>query len=540
MRNIEDVIVDGTKDERVFVCGEDFAAFFAYYFSSFFVYETPEFHKDMFDDVQDLSEQKLDELMWCMFRESAKTSIAKVFVCWLICYRKKRFINYDCHDKANAEAALYDIAVWLQTNERIREDFGDLYYEEDQKKKFSTIKRLDEFITSNGVKVKAYSTQQSTRGRIYNRFRPDMYVMDDFETVITKRSIPVTQKIIEHIDEMKSGLGIGGSILYLCNYITESGSVAHVMNKLRNNPMRARIRIIPVEKDGVVAWPSKYTLTEKEAVIRNIKIGDREKRVISLEAKRKSLGDELYETEMKNNPSASAEIVFDRAHIDRLLKDVRKPMRDIAGLKVWADYNPKHRYGIGADTSEGVGRDSNTSAIIDFGVTPAQLVGTFANNMMPPDIFGHELRRQGELYGLPIIGPESNNTGGTTLVVLKSIYPLDKIYRRENKEKVKNQFGDEYGFRTTSATKPMILYNLRSAVHDGELEIYDEDVLNELRAFTLSDLKLIEYKEGMTRHFDRVMALAIAWEMRHHAKPAELKPFVQQSTYKPISRYEGL
>src|SRR3990167_4547257 len=154
-----------------------------------------------------------------MFRESEKSSIAKMYVIYCICYRKKRFINYDAYDKGNAEAALFDIATWLQTNKRIIADFGYLFQDESERsrKKQATLKRINEFITVNRVKVKAYSTQESTRGRIFDRWRPDLYVVDDFETEITIKSVLVTAKIIQHLDTMKTGLSVDGQIIFLCN-----------------------------------------------------------------------------------------------------------------------------------------------------------------------------------------------------------------------------------------------------------------------------------------------------------------------------------
>ena len=132
----------------------------------------------MYEDIKGLLKHDYKHLLWIMFRESAKTSIAKIFITYCIVYKKKRFINYDSYDKGNAEAALFDIATWLQTNEALITDFGQLFYEEPRKAdKHAQLKRIAEFITKNGIKIQAYSTQESTRGRIYTQFPPDFFLL---------------------------------------------------------------------------------------------------------------------------------------------------------------------------------------------------------------------------------------------------------------------------------------------------------------------------------------------------------------------------
>ena len=96
------------------------------------------------------------------------------------------------------------------------------------------MKRMGEFITTNRVKVKAYTTQEGTRGRIFDRYRPDLYVVEDYETAKTIESAPVTAKIIKHIDELKAGLSVDGQVIFLGNYISEVGSVAQMIAEAYN------------------------------------------------------------------------------------------------------------------------------------------------------------------------------------------------------------------------------------------------------------------------------------------------------------------
>jgi len=113
---------------RMELCRHSFRLFFMYYYAMYHHFKTPQFHLDMFQDLEDLESGEINELLWLMFRESAKSSIAKAFakawVTWMILYEKKHFIIYDSYKKANAEQALIDIANSLRSNELITNDFG--------------------------------------------------------------------------------------------------------------------------------------------------------------------------------------------------------------------------------------------------------------------------------------------------------------------------------------------------------------------------------------------------------------------------------
>lgn len=517
--------------------------FAQYYFPTYFDYKTPSYHKDFYQDIKDLKTGKLEEVMWCTFRDSAKTSIAKIaFVAWIICFKHKSFINWDSYDGDNGEAALFDITVALQTNTKIIRDFGQLYYKKKEKTAMieAKMKRIKSFITEHGVRVQSFTTQESTRGRLYENKRPDCFIMDDFENVVTRDSYPKTFKIKAHIDELRAGLPANACVLYLCNYITEDGSVAYFMEKIKENP-RGQLRFIPVKdkETGAIAWPDKYVLTALEASKFNEAESNPRRWKISLEARRKSLGAAVYESDMLNNPAHGPDKVFDRETIESLIKNGRDPGKEVAGFKVWYEYNPSHRYAIGADTAKGIGKDANASVLIDFSTVPARVVGTYKNATIPPDTFGYELANQARAYGECLLAPENNNHGHATITVLKRIYPTTRLFVPMQDEKVKEKIAADYGFETNGATKPEIIFQLKSAVEDGLLQIFDKDLLNEMKYYAQKDLKVIGLIDGMTRHFDLLMACAIAWHMKDFAKVSVVKKQARQSAHVPVAGEYG-
>ncbi len=511
------LLVEGTRDQRLFLCSLDPKYFAIYYFPEFFDYKSPMFHLDFYDDARRLIEGELDEAAWIAFRESAKTSIAKIaFITWAICFRKKRYIKVGSYDKENAESLLFDVTVALQTNKRIIEDFGHLFYrkatKEENDEEGSKMKRLSSFVTENKIKVEAHSTQESTRGRVYKNFRPDLYLMDDIENDKTIKSFPTMASIQRHVDELISGLAPGACVLWLGNLIFEDGVVAALMERLRKNPLRAVVRNIPVmDQRGVIAWPDKYVKTDAERDELNKTVENPRRRKVSLESKRRQLTDPVFEKEMMNNPGKAGDYVFDREKVKRAMLTAYTPIKTNVEFQIWKEFQPGHEYAGGGDTSEGIGKDANASAFIDFTSIPNCVVATFQNNLIKPNIFGKEFCRQGNLYGECLLCPEINNTGHATLAAMQD-EDYGNIYQREDSKKVNNQLTNEYGWR--SRDKYELVGPFKTAFEDGELEIYDLALLTEMLHYTKNDLNRMKDEEGVTRHFDKLQAAMLAYRMK--------------------------
>lgn len=546
-----DILLSGTRDQRVYLCSLDPKYFAIYYFSEYFTYKIPEFHYDFYEDCARLLDPNdpLTEALWEAYRESAKTSIAKIaFVTWMICYKKREYPNVDSYDKENAESLLFDVTIALQTNKKIIADFGHLYYRKskmpDEEEEGSKMKRLGSFITENGIKVEAHSTQESTRGRLYKNKRPDAYLIDDFENLKTIDSQAIMGKIRDHIDELRAGLANGACVLYLGNVLKEDGVVSYIADLLKKNPDTALVRNIPVvDIYGKVSWPDKYVKTDVEAHKVNETIADPKKRKISLETKRRQLGDAVYSREMMNTPGVAGDYVFDRERIKRDMTRCFDPIKTIGGMKIWIDYIPDHKYGIGADTAEGTGNDANASAICDFNRYPNAIVATFEDNKMKPNVFGIELMKEGNYYGEALVCPELNNTGWAVVAKLQDIY--ENIYQREDKTKIKNQQSNEYGLRKHIGNRYMYISAFATAYTNGEVEVFDLALLKEMYNYTKDDLNRMNAEEGVTRHFDKLQAASIAYFMKEtvlFGKPQLLpgekpKPSKFKSVQKP---YQGL
>ena len=284
-------MIAGTKEERVFLAEHSFGLFCIYYFSNYFKYALAPYHYDFFQDCHDLVDNKIREVAWIAFRESGKTSIAKLFVIWIICYKKRGYLNVDSFDKENSERILFDVAFELVNNLRVQADFGVLFA---RARGIDEIKqnRISNFVTENGIRVEAHSTQESVRGRLHLNQRPDCLILDDIETNKTKDSQAYTKQVADHISEAMAGMSVDGFMLYLGNYITEAGNIQKLFDRATLDT-NIRVRNIPVIIDGKPAWGAKYVMTDAEVL-------DTGK--VSIEAKRTQLGSLVFSYEMMNKP----------------------------------------------------------------------------------------------------------------------------------------------------------------------------------------------------------------------------------------------
>jgi phage terminase large subunit-like protein len=284
-------MIEGTRAERVFLAQESFGLFCIYYFQQYFTYSLAPYHYDFFQDCHDLVDNKIREVAWIAFRESGKTSIAKLFVIWLIAANRRKYINVDSFDKENAERILFDVAFEMTNNKRLQADFGVLF---SKQRGIEDIKqnRINNFVTENGIRVEAHSTQESVRGRLHLNQRPDCLILDDIETNKTKDSQAYTKQVQDHISEAMAGMSPNGFMLYLGNYITEYGNINHLFERAKTDK-GIRVRNIPIMIDGKPSWIAKYALSDEEAE----KTGK-----VSIEDKQRQLGSLVFSYEMMNKP----------------------------------------------------------------------------------------------------------------------------------------------------------------------------------------------------------------------------------------------
>ena len=473
-----------------------------WFYPNFFKVKDAPFHKDI--DRNNLRAYRADirAFVDIAFRGAGKTSETKLFIAFAIANDTdhfRRYIKVLTKDLANAKQTVTDIYNFL-INPLVRNFYPEIFEKTTEKRE----ETMASFTTSTGVKVRAGTVGTDQRGQLQEDARPDFVWFDDFETRKTLRSAVETQAIFDNMEEARTGLSKNGASVYTCNYLSERGNV----HKLVQPSEGKVVLIIPIIKDGKPTWDA-YTLAEINTI--------------------KSNADD-FAGEYLCEPSAGADVFFDRSCLDLIPK--KDPIREVAGFKIYYPYDPSHRYGSGHDVAGGVGLDSSASAFIDFTTIPNRVVATFCSNTIKPDVYGHEIIREADMYGQPIVAVENNKFDMCIGVLKHQDYP--NLYFTEMKE---TRVGippatRTLGWNTNSMTKPKMLFELKKAVEDGLLWLPPE-LVAELRSYSRDDL--MDRDEDVrltTRHFDLLMAVAIAWQMRNFATvKREVESNYQQAAY---------
>lgn len=275
-------------------------------------------------------------------------------------------------------------------------------------------------------------------------------------------------------------------------------------------------RVIPFEEmdsgDKFKEYALKHNLTDKEITYYYLKW-------LSLNKDWSILRQE-YPTTPEEAFQSSGEKLFNRENLERMI--VREPIRIEGDWEIFAEFNPSHRYAMAVDVSEGVALDASAACIIDFdnrdsaGHLIPEVVATYLNNKIAPDQLAYVISAMGSRYSA-LIAVERNNHGHATLAVLKTIYPQDKIYREIRATGIADEFTEKLGYHTNGATKPKMLYDLNTAINIPTINIPSKRLLRQLFTYDKKDVVKLSYTEEDVYHWDLLIALAIAWQMKAYA-----------------------
>ena len=170
-------------------------------------------------------------------------------------------------------------------------------------------------------------------------------------------------------------------------------------------------------------------------------------------------------------------------------------------IAVYREPSPGKRYVIGGDTA-GEGSDYFVAQVLDE--ETGEQVCTLRGRM-DEDLYARQLYCLGEWYNQALIAVECNFSRYPIRELEQMGYPNQYARIREDGE-------SGYGFRTTSATRPMILAGLVETVREHVGWLNDPDTLREMLSFVRNRQGRPEAQAGA--HDDCVMALAIAYHVR--------------------------
>lgn len=449
-------------------------------FIRFFKSEDAPFHKDMAMDF--IISYRGGNLRELAFRSASKTSLFKLFLVFILENdedHSKKYIKIVSRDLKNPKQIVTDVYNMMLELIPI---YGNPFEKEGDKKREET---MGSFTMKCGVKLTAGTVGQAQRGHIQDAFRPDWLVFDDVEDRESVSSSVMTQGIIEGCDEAITGLdSVTGSWVLLGNYISENGVVQWFLDK-----SNAHTRITPImTDDGTPTW----SIFNKEKI----------------EILKKDSLD--FAGEYLCDPSKADNKFFNIDRINQDLKNCPTPLWVKEGVKQWKVYENHMRYTLGADTSEGIGKDSN--AFTMWNTRTGEQVASYHSNEIAPELFAYKFAEKGKEFGNCIVAPEINNySGGIVITTLRQIYPEDKIFRHTDNRNTNQNESNKLGWYTTSLSKTNAFMDFRKDYNDGIVKVKDPDLLKEMKMYTDQDLGERGDSSKVTRHFDLLISAIIGW-----------------------------
>lgn len=205
-----DELASTRTGRMVLVANYGFGAFCALYLFEYFYDEMGDVHDLIIDAIEDMNERFMTITS---FRECGKSTIATfAYPIYLICMEQVKFMIVISDTGAQTEMMIMNLKAELEDNKYLLEDFGNLKTEYWGTKTFTT---------STGIKVLGRSKGQKVRGLRFRKYRPQVIIMDDIETMEDVRTKERRQKTYRWFySEVMPALGMAdGRLIYIGNLL---------------------------------------------------------------------------------------------------------------------------------------------------------------------------------------------------------------------------------------------------------------------------------------------------------------------------------
>jgi hypothetical protein len=198
------------------------------------------------------------------------------------------------------------------------------------------------------------------------------------------------------------------------------------------------------------------------------------------------------------------------------------------------------KYVIGADVSDGIGKDRSVAAVHRMGTIeePEEQVALFVSNTVTPSGFAYVLDALGRLYTdedkmAALLAIEVNNHGLSTqdTLQLHLAYPGPYyVWEYLDAGKAADRYSKKIGWVTTQRTRPMLLDKLYHSLTtvdpttgQTDLLVHAQILIDELADF-VTETTLAEAAAQLKSHDDTVMATAIAHYVAWRMQGGEQEP----------------
>lgn len=261
---IDDTETQPQQKARMAKLEADPELWFAYYFPNYCTSAPAKFHREATKRLF-ANSRWYEVRAWS--RELAKTARSMMEVLYLSMTGQIKNILVVSNSLDNAERLLMPIMINLESNQRLKHDYGE------QEKPGSW--EIGEFTTLGGVSYRAIGAGQSPRGTRNEAIRPDFILVDDIDTdkecknpeIIKKKWLWIEQALIPTIS-------VSGNyrILFNGNIIAKDCCITRAIEKANH------VDIINIrDKKGRSTWLEKNSEADIDAILKLISTASAQK-----------------------------------------------------------------------------------------------------------------------------------------------------------------------------------------------------------------------------------------------------------------------
>lgn len=257
-QGIREIIDRATTDIdfRISLTRESFYWFLVIYFSDYLDTGLAPFHKEIINTLQ---RDDLHNYALAAFRSSGKSTIVSTaFILWEILGKhNKKFIVLISNTSRQSETHFQSIKESLERNELLKNDMGP-FKELADKWNSSMI-----VFTNYKAKVMASSINESLRGIRYLKYRPQVIVCDDVETLEIIRSSEGKQKLNEWFDRDIKPLGTENTkVLVVGTFLTDGSLLENLRVSINEKTLDGVFHKFPIVIDDEILWKAKWPTFE--------------------------------------------------------------------------------------------------------------------------------------------------------------------------------------------------------------------------------------------------------------------------------------
>jgi len=186
-------------------------------------------------------------------------------------------------------------------------------------------------------------------------------------------------------------------------------------------------------------------------------------------------------------------------------------------------------YTIGVDTS-GMGADYNQVVVVN-NITK-NVAARFEKKNIPEEQLAAVVVEIAQMYNNALVAPEVNYSHEICNYMVKMGYK--NLYITENvaRQDVKVVGGIQYGWKTTSLTKPAVISTLRSRLTSDPTLIPDKSFWYEAEYYLMEDTRLNKMNAASGHHDDIIMATAIAMYVSDSFQAKQTPKMVREKSEK--------